>query len=296
MYDVSLDLYKIFCTVARTGSMSLAANELFITQPAVSMAVRQLEEKLGKPLFIRQPKGIKTTAEGTILYEYLSQALGLIETAEKKYAALVNRELGEIRIGAGDTILAGYLITFIETFNKNFPGISIKITNRTTDDTIALLRSGLVDLGFVNLPVDDHKGLTITQCMEINDCIIGGKGFESLRKGIRLDQLNDYPLMLLERDSNSRRRFDDFALKNGVILNPNIELGSSDLLVRFVKINLGLACVTRQLTKEIDNESIFEIPLTPKIPKRSIGLIKLKGVTLSSAASSFLEVMGLGDA
>ena len=88
--DIPLDLYKIFCIVVRTGNMSSAAKELFISQPAVSMSIRQLEERMGAPLLIRTTKGVHTTPEGGVLYEYLEQALALIKTAENKYMEMVN--------------------------------------------------------------------------------------------------------------------------------------------------------------------------------------------------------------
>lgn len=83
--DVSLDLYRIFCAVVRTGNMSAAARELFISQPAVSMSIRQLEDRMGSPLLVRTAKGVYPTAEGKLLYTYLEQALGLIQAAEEKY-------------------------------------------------------------------------------------------------------------------------------------------------------------------------------------------------------------------
>ncbi|MFV0314026.1 MAG: LysR family transcriptional regulator, partial [Anaerotignum sp.] len=101
--DISLDLYRIFCTVVRLGNMSVAAKELYISQPAVSMAIRQLEEKLGNPLLVRTSKGVYPTAEGKLLYTYLEQALRLIQAAEEKYLQMIDMKMGELKIGASDT-------------------------------------------------------------------------------------------------------------------------------------------------------------------------------------------------
>lgn len=98
--DISLDLYRIFCAVVRTGNMSRAAKELYISQPAVSMAVRQLEERMGGELLVRTARGVYPTAEGKTLYTYLSQAMGLIQAAEDKYFQMLNMETGELKIGA----------------------------------------------------------------------------------------------------------------------------------------------------------------------------------------------------
>lgn len=290
--DISLDLYKIFCMVVRVKNMSEAAKQLHISQPAVSMAMRQLEEKLGKPLLIRSSKGIKTTEEGRILYEYLQQALGLIEMAEKKYMQLVNLEIGEIKIGASDTIIRNYLITHITDYTRKYPEIDLKFVNRTTFDTIDMLKNGKVDIGFVNLPVDPELNLEIIEFMEIHECVIAGSKFSNLSKtGVSLAELNNHPLMLLENDSNSRRIIDKAIQSHGIVLKPKLELGSTELLIDFARINLGLALVSKEIAaKEIDNETIFEIPLKEKLPSRAIGLAMLKGVVLSQAAQSFVNL------
>ncbi len=290
--NIPLDLYRIFCAVVRTGNMSAAAKELFISQPAVSMSIRQLEERMGAPLLIRTSKGVRTTPEGNMLFEYLEQALMLISTAENKFMEMVNLKTGEIRIGASDTVIQNFLMPYLEKFNIKNPNINIKVTNKTTYESLRLLKSGAVDVCFINLPIEEDDDLEITPCMTIQDCLIGGKKFKGLAEtGIQLKNINQYPLLLLEDMSNSRRYIDSYAQKNGVLLHPIIELASSDLLIEFAKINLGLSFVIKDFEiRHIDNESIFEIPINPPIPKRNIGLVKLKNVPLSHAAMGFVNL------
>jgi len=289
-FDISLDSYKIFCAVVRTGSMSSAAKQLFITQPAVSMAVKQLEEKLGKPLVTRSPKGISPTAEGAVMYDYINRAFGLIDAAEKKYTEMAELKSGEIKIGASDTIMSRFLLPYIERYLADHPAINFKITNRTSFGTVNLLKNAQVDMGFVNLPLEKDPGLEVSECFKIRDCLIGGTKFSHLKtKTVTFKELSDLPLMLLERDSTSRRAQDRFAAANGFSLTPAIELGSSDLLARCVRINLGVAIVTKEFT-DIDDETVFEIPFAPRFPERAIGLIKIKGAALSHAAGSFAEM------
>ena len=291
-FDISLDSYKIFCSVVKAGSMSAAAKELFITQPAVSMAVKQLEDKLGKPLVSRSPKGVAPTPEGRVIYGYLTRAFGLIEAAEKKYTEMAELTAGEIRISASDTVMSRFLLPYIERFLEKYPGINVKITNRTTFGTVNLLKNAQVDIGFINLPLAKDDGLLISECLAVRDCVIGGAKYAHLCKnGISFGDFNKLPLMLLERDSNSRRALDRFAEENGYALSPAIELGSSDLLTRCVRINLGVAVVTREFT-DIDGETIFEIPFSPAFPERAIGLARPRGAGLSHAAESFVKMFG----
>ena len=290
--NIPLELYKIFCTVVKTGNMSAAAKELYISQPAVSMSIRQLEERLGAPLLIRTTKGVRTTPEGAVLYEYLDQALGLIKTAESKYMEMVNLKTGEIKIGASDTVIQNFLMPYLEKFNSENNNINIKVTNKTTYESLRLLKSGDVDICFINLPISEDEDLEVIPCITVNDCLVGGSKFKDLAKGIDIKDINSHPILLLEDLSNSRRYIDSYAQKNGIVLKPIIELGSSDLLLEFAKINLGLTFAIKEFAKnQIDNEILFEIPLNPPIPSRSIGIVKLKNVALSHAAQKFADLL-----
>lgn len=290
--NISLDLYRIFCTVVRTGNMTAAARELFITQPAVSMAMRQLEEALGGQLLFRTTKGVKPTAEGQVLYTYLVQAMQLMDNAEHKYKELVELGAGELSIGASDTVIANVLLHPMERFHADYPNINIKVTNKTTYESLRLLQNGTVDLCFVNLPVAEDERLEIFPCMEIHDCLICGRKYRRLAEtGLTWKQLGAYPLLLLEPLSNSRRFQDAFALKNKVALNPIIELGSSDLLLEFARIGLGLTFGVREFT-DFSTGQLFEIPMDPPVPVRNIGMVKLTGVELSRAAKTFAQYIG----
>lgn len=291
--DVSLDLYRIFCTVARLGNMSAAAKVLYISQPAVSMAIRQLEERMGSPLLVRTAKGVYPTAEGKLLYTYLEQALGLIHAAEDKYFQMVHMEMGELKIGASDTVIANFLLPYLERYHNSYPDINIKVTNKTTYESLRLLRNGSVDVCFVNLPIEEDGDLEILPCIEIHDILVGGEKFKHIcEKGITIEELSEYPLLLLEDASNSRRYVGAYAEENGVTLQPILELGSSDLLISFAQINLGLTYVIKEFTKEpLESGKIFEIPLNPPVPKRSIGMVQLKHVAQSHALKGFVELI-----
>lgn len=292
--DVSLDLYRIFCIVVSSGNMSAAARKLYISQPAVSMAIRQLENHMGSPLLIRTPKGVNPTAEGKLLYENLQQALGLIQSAQDKYFQMVNMQMGELKIGGSDTIIAHYLMPYLEKYHTLYQDIAIKVTNKTTYESLKLLKNGEVDVCFVNLPIEDEEDFDITLCKEIQDIFVGGKNFKSLQKdGLELKELNNYPLLLLEELSNSRRYINKYAMDNGVEMKPILELGSNDLLLDFAKINYGITCVTKEFTKGLENsETLFEIPIKPSIPKRHIGMVRLRNTIEPHSLKGLIDLIG----
>ncbi|MGI6529351.1 MAG: LysR family transcriptional regulator [Clostridia bacterium] len=293
--NISLDSYRVFCAVAKHKSLTKAAEELYITQPSVSMAISKLEKQLGSKLLTRSAKRVSLTREGEVMYSYLKQAMNLIDTAEEKFWEMQLLKSGEVVIGASDTLSANYLLPYLQKYFELYPEIQLKVTNRTTSETIELLKNGTVDFGFVNLPIKKDNSLEVYECMHISDVLIGGRMFKHLAKiGVRLEDLNNYHLIMLEKASNTRNYIDDYAQSHNVTLNPVIELGSSEILVKFAGINLGLTFVVKEFYgNHIDNENLFEIKLTPPIPKRSIGLVKLRGIPFSQAATKFIELMSI---
>lgn len=290
---VNLEYYKAFYFVAKNGSLTAAAKELFVTQPALSQTILQLEEQLGGTLFTRTPKGMVLTSEGEKIYEYVEQALNLFDTAQKSFDEMKNLKAGSIRIGASDTICSRYLLKYITKFHELFPEISISVTNRTSHQTAALLKAGEVDIAFINLPISETGSYDISQCLTLHDCFICGEKYRSrFTEPIGMREIAEYPLIMMEKLSNTRQVFDNFMLSKGLSIKPSIELGSFDLVVEFAKYGLGIGCVTREfITRELLNDEVFEIPISFELPERAIGTLLRKDTPLTFAARSFMDLI-----
>lgn len=288
--SIKLDLYKIFCEVAKCESFSQAAKSLYMTQPAVSQAIMQLEGELEIRLFTRTSRGVVLTNEGQILYEYASSAINLINVGEKKLMESKNLMSGDLRIGVGDTISRYFLLPFLEGFHNQYPNIKLKIINRTTLELCTLLKSGEVDIAICNLPVEDSS-LKIRKLLDIHDIFICGEKYKDrIAMPLTLEEIASFPLILLEPKSNSRQYVEKHILSKGVKIEPEIELGSHDLLLEFAKINLGISCVVKEFSQEYLKKGIlYEVKLAEEIPKRGIGVCFLKSVSLSPAATKFVE-------
>lgn len=290
--SVKLDLYKIFWEVAKSGSLSKGAKNLYMTQPAVSQAIHQLEEELGIRLFTRIPRGVVLTNEGKILFEHVSSAMNLIKLGEIKLAESKNLMSGVLRVGVGDTISKYYLLPYLESFHKEYPNIKLNIINRTTLEICQLLKSGEVDIGICNLPIRD-SALNVIKLMDIQDIFVCGEKYKYLTyKKLSFEELVQLPLILLECKANSRQYVEKFLLSRGLRIEPEIELGSHDLLLEFAKINLGISCVIREFSKDyLERKVLYQVKLIEEIPKRSIGVSFLKSVSLSSAAKKFIQYL-----
>lgn len=287
---IHLDYYRVFREVAACKSISKAARKLYISQSAVSQSIQQLEKQLGMTLFLRTAKGVQLTGEGQLLEEYASSALALLEAAEEKLTAVKNLSYGTLKIGASDTI-SRYLLPRLERFSRLYPEIRLQIVNRTTMEALALLKSGTVDIAFLNLPVIDNE-ITIEPYLEVQDIFVAAKGSQWERQTpYSPEELAALPLILLERKSNSRVYVEDWFAEKGLRITPEIELGSHDLMLEFARIRLGVCCVIREFSKEImEQEGLTELPCRSLPPARQIGIATLRGVTPSEAARRFIEM------
>lgn len=287
-----LDLYKVFCTVAKCNSFSKASKELYMTQPAVSQAIMQLERELEVRLFTRTRKGVNLTNEGKLIFEYANSAISLIKLGEEKLLETKNLMIGELKIGVGDTISRYFLLPYLEKFHNKYPNVKFKIINSTTLELCEILKSGEIDIAICNFPINDSS-FELKECVDIHDIFVCGEKYKSLcDKELELEDIADLPLIFLEQNSNSRQYVEKYMKSKGVKITPEIELGSHDLLLEFAKINLGIACVVKEFSKEyLDNKILYEIKIKNEIPKRSIGLCYLKSVPLSPASMRFVDIL-----
>ena len=150
----NLEYYKVFYYVARCGGITAAADQLSISQPAVSQSVRQLENALGASLFRRTARGMKLTAEGELLYGYVSKGYEQIELGEHRLEQMLHLDAGEVRVGASDMTLRFFLLPYLEQFHELYPNIKVTVTNGPTPETLRYLEDDRIDFGIVSTPFE----------------------------------------------------------------------------------------------------------------------------------------------
>lgn len=285
-----LDLYRIFNVVCQNNSFSKAAQELYMTQSAVSQAISKLEKGLEVQLFYRTSRGVVLTNEGNLLNEHVNSSLAIINAAEDKILEFKSLKTGQLRVGVGDTITRYFLLPFLKDFHLVYPGIKLKILNGTTSEISDFIKSGKADVGICNLPIQDDQ-LQVTPCKEIQDIFVCGEKYKELaERPISLERLMEMPLIFLEKKSNSRMYVENYLKDKGFRVSPVFELGSYDLILEFTKVNLGISCVIKEFSEEyLDRGDLYEVKLEEEIPKRNIGISYLKNVPLSHAAKKFVE-------
>lgn len=285
-----LDNYRIFYEVAKSQSFSRASEILYISQPAISQSIKQLEFSLQCALFNRHAKGVTLTKEGEMLFSYVKNALEGLEVAEKKIEELKNLEEGTLVIGSGDTISSNLLLPYLEKFHTLYPAIKVEVINRTSIEVMELVKNGTVDIAFVNLPLHDYD-LEIVPWVVIHDVFVAGAK-EELKEIYTREEISKLPLILLEKTANSRLYVDHQFKKSNITLTPSIELGAHELLLQFAKIHLGISCVTREFSLPyLQSGEVKELKLDYPIPERAVGYIYHKRIPLSICAQQFINLL-----
>ena len=287
---VKLELYRVFQEVARMGNISAAAQNLYISQSAVSQSIKQLEEQLQVRLFSRSTRGVVLTSEGKMLLDYVSHGLGLIQCGEEKLAQSRQLLTGELIIGASDTVTSQFLLPHLDSFHKKYPNIHIQIISGRSHKVLGLLRSGKVDVAFASSPSED-EGLSCVPCFATHSCFVAAADYPcDFERAYSMQELAALPLILLERKASSRVYLEKYFLAHGVSLSPEIELGARSLLVDLARIGFGVAGVTREfVTAELESGAIRQLKTDFEIPPRSVDMCTLRDVPPSAATARFTQ-------
>lgn len=292
--NIDFELYRIFYTVANYSNITKASEELNISQPAISKSIKNLEEQLGGQLFVRTKRGVILTEEGKEFYNYIKRAIEYITSAENKFTDLKNLETGCIKIGISTTLTKEFLLPYLERFHNLYPKIDIQIITNITSELFPKLRNGLIDIIILNLN-DKNYGddIDIIKCRKIHDCfVVGDKYKDLLNKEISIKDLNNYPLILQSKGSNTREFLDDFARKYNTVLKPNIELASYTLVIDFSKIGLGIGYATKEYIKDkLKNKELYELKIKEKIPGRYIGIALSKNHVPNFSTKKLIEII-----
>ena len=287
-YDQALAFYA----VAKRGSFSKAAAELFRSQSAVSMQVAKLETALGQRLLDRTTKRITLTEAGHILLRYIAQMDNLMQQAVQELGDLDRLERGRLVLCTSDTTGCYRLPGMLQQYRLRHPGIDIVVRNATSPNTIQAVLDHEVDLGIVTL-AGLKPGLEAIPLFPRHDVFICPPQHPLAgRQRMRLKDLERYPLILLDQRCSSRRIIDELCEQARVQLQIAMELSSIEVIKRFVRIDAGLSVVpAMSIQEELDTGVLaaVEIGEFQDQPQPKMGVIYKQGRYVSLAAQSFVQ-------
>lgn len=292
--NIDFELYRIFYVVANHENITKASYELNISQPAISKSIKNLEEQLGGKLFIRTKRGVTLTEEGKEFYRYIKLAIEYISNAENRFWELSQLEVGNIRIGVSTTLTKEFLLPYLKTFHTLYPKIDIQITTGMTSDLFFKLRNGLVDIVILNLKDKEYDSdFKIIACKEVHDTFVISPSYpDKFPNRISVAELNNYPLILQAKGSNTRTFLDQVMFQKDIVLKPSIELTSYSLVTEFTKLGMGIGYVTKEyIGTELVQGELREISLDCEIPSRMIGIAFVKKQLPSFSTRKLIQII-----
>jgi len=295
----NITLYKYFMMAINTGSLSKVAREMYVTQPAVSNAIQQLEDALEVKLFFRTSRGITPTPEGELLREYVANALSFLEAGEDKLRDIAGLRGGVLRVGASDMTLKFYLLDHLQRFNSEYPGVKLSVTNNPTPRTIEALKNGRLDFCVVSEPVENDSDIEFVPVRKIRDIACAAPSIADRispnGEPVEFEALAKETIIMLERGTSTRTCIERHFTRCGLpedLLAPSIELAQSDLLLEFALRELGVIFVVEDFAREaVSAGKLREIPLAKPFPERSFLMAYLKKIPLAAAAKHFIDEM-----
>lgn len=299
--EQNLNLYQIFYEAASCRNFSFAAKKLYISQPAVSKSISQLEGNLNTKLFRRSSRGVALTPEGELLYHHVEEAFSSLTYGEALLKAASGQRISKLSIGVSSTLCKYVLLPYLKSFISQNPNIKITISCQSTFDTLTFLQSGSIDIGLVGLPQNkvsaSNAVITYLPLKAIDDIFVASDSYLSPFLNKYKGELCEYEeffkeatFIMLDKENISRKHADSFLASEHITLQNIIEVNNMDLSIEFARAGLGIACVISDFVKnDISSGILKEVKLKHRIPKRQIGFAYPERTITHGALNTFIQ-------
>ena len=272
MREFNLDQLRSFVTVIERGSFSAAADRLDLTQPAVSLQIRQLEKRLGVRLIERVGRRARPTPAGAELLVHARKIAEAVTSAQESMAPYVSGTIGRVRIGTGATACIHFLPSVLRDLRRRFPKLEIIISTGNAAGMLRQLEENALDLGLVTLPAPGRM-FDVSPLLEDEFVVLSSTEGTVLPRTVTAEVLMRHPIVLYEPGAQTRRIVDDWFAASGLAIKPTMELGSVEAMKELVRAGLGFGIVPRMAVDTPHRMPKLRIQsLTPRLT-RNIGLV-----------------------
>ncbi len=281
---------RAFCHAAQAGSITEAAESLFLSQPSVTLQIQALERELGITVFERRGPRIKLTPEGEVLYQLASPLVDGIDKLQETFAAhMGNLERGALNIAAGESTILYVLPQVTKRFAEDYPGIRLHLHNVTGRDGLTMMRADEVDFAvgsMLEVPDDIHYEPFVS----FEPMLITPKGHPLARqRQLQLADIAPYGLILPPRHLSTWRIVDLVFSQHDLAFHVALEAGGWEVIKKYVQLGLGISIVTDVCLTGA--EELECRTLTEYFPTRSYGIVTRRGKFLSPAAARYLDML-----
>lgn len=283
---------KAFLAIAEAKTFTAGARRLNVTQAAISMQIRQLEEEVGLPLFTRTPRRVILTEAGEHLLERARKILREHDSALAEIAEVAGAEYGRLRIGtASGTFAMHQLPAILKRLKEIYPRAEITVASGTSERLIDRMMHGEIDMAFVSLPVDNPNITTETLFADEIVAIAHPSHPMANEKYISAAALAGEDLILGERGGNTRRMIDEFFAAANVKPNITMELSRQEAINLMVENNLGVGMAgAKSVAREVKEGRLVTWLIEGAEIKWELGLARLRGGHFSPIGKEFARL------
>lgn len=290
MRNFKLDQLHSLMKVVELGTFSAAAKQMSLTQPAVSLHVRELERRFGVALIERVGKKAIPTAAGTELLNYARRIEEITLLAVDRMIVHEKGTLGRVRIGTGATACIYLLPALLRELRQRFPNLEFTVTTGNTSDILRSLEENGLDVGLVTLPASG-RSLSITPIMSDPFVAIGAADGADLPKLATPVALEKLPLILYEAGGHTRQIVDAWFARSGVNPTPIMDLGNVEAIKELVGAGLGCAVLpSSAIRQRKEHIRLVSRPLSPKL-HRKLGLVLRKDKPLHKGLQATVDAI-----
>lgn len=288
---MELSELQVFLTVAKEGSFSRAAERLYRTQPAVSLAIRKLEDTLGQPLFVRGARPVRMTDAGNLLRDYAERLINLRDEVKKGLSELEGLKRGELSLGVNESSIHA-LLPAIATFRQRHPGVQIRVHRMFSRDIPHEVVNYRLDLGAISFVPRDPQ-LQATEILKDElTLVVPPKHALAKKREVDVEELGDEAFIAHIVESPYRRRVIELFARNRTVLNMPIEMPTIESIKRFVQMGMGVAIVPRMCVAwEIEHGWMKEVKVRQLNMPRHVYLISRRGARLPHAATELVRIL-----
>ena len=286
---MNLHLLRMFTAVAQHRSFSRAAEELHISQPAVSKGIRELESQLGSPLLERAPGGVHLTEAGHILIDHARAMFATEQAAQEALDALRGLHRGSLRIGASTTIAAYFLAPILGAFHRRHPEVQLRLTSANTSTVMSLLAYRELDVAIIEGPVEMGEIIAKPWLEDELIFIVAADHSLAARKSqIRIDAVMEETFVLREQGSGTRDVAWDALQRSGCVPRHIFEVSSNEAIVRVVGAGLGIGIISSAVAADhLSLGRLKSLKIEGVTMRRSLTRLFLPNRQPSPAAAAF---------
>lgn len=285
-----VDALRVFVTVAEQRHFSRAGELLNLSQPGVSLHIRNLENELGSKLLHRSPKAVRLTEAGAVLYKHAKQILAHYEEAAQEIRLLRDEVTGSLILGASFTIGEYLLPGRLADFARQYPQVNLQVTIGNTEEIIAAVKGNQLDIGFIEGETNDTE-LDIIPYMKDEMIITAAAGHPLTGELIVDSEMLQNQIWVLRETGSGTRAYSDHFLQEGQLtVKRSYVFNSSQGVKEAVAAGLGLSLLSRWIVrKELASGEMVELRTRQKLPERDFLIIRRKEHQTAMAIRVFLE-------